>query len=558
MMTAGYPEQGGGGGGPPSAGAAAVGGATAPTPQPVVPPAHAPAQPTHDQCLSGQPLPPDHHSYHDQAQFEADKRSVYKHPLFPLLALLFEKCELATQSADSVSSDSFNLDIQAFVQHQERDRKPFLMNDPEVDGLMIKAIQVLRIHLLELEKVQELCKDFCNRYITCLKGKMQSENLLRTEYGYDSPGSPDGGSPYNGHHQLHMAHPHPQVVSTSGQVLAGEYLDGQQQQQAALCLQVTQQHHNHHHHHHQQQQQAEYHQQHHHLHQIQSQELQHDQLATPSRSPLGMVATTKSTALPGPPVTTTLPTTIVHVSPTTPTTSLSTPASPTLIQGSTPLSQIGAHPCPPPPETSIVNLLAPLTPPSCEEEEDGGMRRQKRGVLPKHATAIMKAWLFQHIVHPYPSEDEKRHIAAQTNLTLLQVNNWFINARRRILQPMIDASTPPDQKTKKSKAYNPKASATRFWPDSLISLHGKPQNNNNNNNTASSLARKTNLSNTEVTASPISTTGEEDVEEIEDEEDEERRREQEEEGEEQYKDENDFLRPKSESPLHEELDVGTL
>lgn len=58
---------------------------------------------------------------------------------------------------------------------------------------MIKAIQVLRIHLLELEKVQELCKDFCNRYITCLKGKMQSENLLRTDYGgYDSDDSGSG------------------------------------------------------------------------------------------------------------------------------------------------------------------------------------------------------------------------------------------------------------------------------------------------------------------------------------------------------------------------------
>ena len=50
---------------------------------------------------------------------------------------------------------------------------------------MLKAIQVLRIHLLELEKVNDLCKDFCNRYITCLKGKLQSENLLRTESDYD-------------------------------------------------------------------------------------------------------------------------------------------------------------------------------------------------------------------------------------------------------------------------------------------------------------------------------------------------------------------------------------
>lgn len=68
---------------------------------------------------------------------------------------------------------------------------------------MIKAIQVLRIHLLELEKVQELCKDFCNRYITCLKGKMQSENLLRSDYatGYvetnnnNSSHSSDSNSP---------------------------------------------------------------------------------------------------------------------------------------------------------------------------------------------------------------------------------------------------------------------------------------------------------------------------------------------------------------------------
>lgn len=53
----------------------------------------------------------------------------------------------------------------------------------------------------------------------------------------------------------------------------------------------------------------------------------------------------------------------------------------------------------------------------------------------------MRAWLFAHIVHPYPSEEEKKLIAEQTNLSLLQVNNWFINARRRILQPMLEQNT---------------------------------------------------------------------------------------------------------------------
>ncbi|MPC47043.1 hypothetical protein E2C01_040777 [Portunus trituberculatus] len=57
----------------------------------------------------------------------------------------------------------------------------------------------------------------------------------------------------------------------------------------------------------------------------------------------------------------------------------------------------------------------------------------------------------------------------------------------------------------------------------------------------------------EVAASPTSMTGEEDAEDIEDE-DEEKTREQEEEVEEKYKDENNFFRPKSESPARHELD----
>ena len=66
--------------------------------------------------------------------------------------------------------------------------------------------------------------------------------------------------------------------------------------------------------------------------------------------------------------------------------------------------------------------------------------------------------------HPYPTEDEKRQIASQTNLTLLQVNNWFINARRRILQPMLEASNPDKSKVKKPNKPASSKPQQRFWP----------------------------------------------------------------------------------------------
>jgi hypothetical protein len=60
----------------------------------------------------------------------------FRHPLFPLLALLFEKCELATQSTDCPSTESFNLDVQAFIQHQDREGKPFFSDNHEVNDLV--------------------------------------------------------------------------------------------------------------------------------------------------------------------------------------------------------------------------------------------------------------------------------------------------------------------------------------------------------------------------------------------------------------------------------------
>ncbi|KAI9603660.1 hypothetical protein KEM48_000421 [Puccinia striiformis f. sp. tritici PST-130] len=60
---------------------------------------------------------------------------------------------------------------------------------------------------------------------------------------------------------------------------------------------------------------------------------------------------------------------------------------------------------------------------------------RRRGKLPSAVTAILKGWLMAHTTHPYPTEEEKKSLCLETNLTMNQVSNWFINARRRILVP---------------------------------------------------------------------------------------------------------------------------
>ncbi|KAI8342650.1 Homeodomain-like protein [Chlamydoabsidia padenii] len=66
-------------------------------------------------------------------------------------------------------------------------------------------------------------------------------------------------------------------------------------------------------------------------------------------------------------------------------------------------------------------------------------KKRRRGNLPKQVTEFLKQWLVLHKQHPYPSEKEKIDLAKQTGLTVNQISNWFINARRRILQPMLES-----------------------------------------------------------------------------------------------------------------------
>ena len=65
---------------------------------------------------------------------------------------------------------------------------------------------------------------------------------------------------------------------------------------------------------------------------------------------------------------------------------------------------------------------------------DGRSPKKTRGNLPKTSVSCLKDWLFSHVKDPYPSEEEKKELAEKAHITVPQLNNWFINARRRVIE----------------------------------------------------------------------------------------------------------------------------
>lgn len=93
-------------------------------------------------------------------------------------------------------------------------------------------------------------------------------------------------------------------------------------------------------------------------------------------------------------------------------------------------------------------------------EQQQPVWRPQRG-LPERAVTVLRAWLFEHFLHPYPTDTDKIMLAKQTGLSRSQVSNWFINARVRLWKPMVEEihmletrQTPNDSQQKEENCRN--------------------------------------------------------------------------------------------------------
>ncbi|KAK8936629.1 Homeobox protein knotted-1-like 3 [Platanthera zijinensis] len=77
------------------------------------------------------------------------------------------------------------------------------------------------------------------------------------------------------------------------------------------------------------------------------------------------------------------------------------------------------------------------------------LRKRRAGKLPGDTTSTLKAWWQSHSKWPYPTEDDKARLVQETGLQLKQINNWFINQRKRNWHSNPSSSTMSKSKRKR-------------------------------------------------------------------------------------------------------------
>jgi hypothetical protein len=63
--------------------------------------------------------------------------------------------------------------------------------------------------------------------------------------------------------------------------------------------------------------------------------------------------------------------------------------------------------------------------------KDEFLKKTKKGKLPASSTDALKEWWLANLLWPYPSEDAKKALMRLATLNQTQINNWFINQRKR-------------------------------------------------------------------------------------------------------------------------------
>ncbi|KAK6942228.1 KNOX2 [Dillenia turbinata] len=77
------------------------------------------------------------------------------------------------------------------------------------------------------------------------------------------------------------------------------------------------------------------------------------------------------------------------------------------------------------------------------------LRKRRAGKLPGDTTSLLKAWWQSHSKWPYPTEEDKARLVLETGLQLKQINNWFINQRKRNWHTNASSSTALKSKRKR-------------------------------------------------------------------------------------------------------------
>ena len=84
---------------------------------------------------------------------------------------------------------------------------------------------------------------------------------------------------------------------------------------------------------------------------------------------------------------------------------------------------------------------APLSRRASPPKQKQSRSQRKSSSLPIETVDYLKAWMMspEHIAHPYPTEQEKAKIMADTGIELKQLTNWFVNNRKRFWKPRVEA-----------------------------------------------------------------------------------------------------------------------